>query len=395
MKTTKNEELKKEPNSFISPVKSSESKHKYNDFQANYKTNSSNKSIKDNGMDHSLKSRNHNSFLKQIKAAELNLLNDISKPPIVLMLGDHPLFFLGDYSLIIGKAKSRKTFLNTMLMAALVGNTNTGNIQAMVPKGKRIIVYFDTEQGIYHAHKAAKRVLKMLGIQSAPNFKAFSLRKFSPKERLQIIEYIICNTPDILVVFIDGIRDLVTSINDEEQATVIASKLMKWSQELNIHISCTLHMNKSDNNARGHLGTELLNKSLVTISVTKCKNASEYSEVVVTESREKEPPPFIFGIDENELPYVVHQNQLSHIKLDIDKKGLSPATLSREDHREKLNEIFSKSIELPYGKLVSVVQDKYSIGVNKAKKFVKYFYEEGLIDKTQNGTKTVYGIGMV
>jgi hypothetical protein len=381
-------------NSDSSPVKSSKLKPKNNDFQANNKINSSKNLIKGDGLGHSTKSGNHHKLLQQIKEAELNLLQDMPKPPVVLSLDDTPLFFLGDFSLTIGKAKSRKTFLNSLLMAVLVSNNGIENIKSNLPDDKLNVLFFDTEQGKYHAYKTAMRVNRMLGIQSAPNFKAFHLRRYSPKERLQIIEYVIFNTPNVGVVFIDGIRDLVTSINDEMQATKIASKLMKWSQELNIHISCTLHMNKGDNNARGHLGTELLNKSLVTISVTKCKNASEFSEVVVTESREKEPPPFMFGIDDEELPYVVTQSELSHIKLDMQKTGLGTATYSREYHLEKLDEIFSKTKELPYGKLVSVIKDEYSIGVNKAKKFVKYFRMEGFIAKTRKGTKSVYGIGM-
>lgn len=386
---------KKGPDSLISPIKSLRIQAKDNEIQANNKIKSSKKSIKGIGLVHPPGSENHQSLLQKVREAELDLTKDILKPQVVLSIDVAPLFFLGDFSLTIGKAKSRKTFFNSLIMAVLVGNSSNGILQPDLPKDKMTVLFFDTEQGKYHAHKAAKRIHKMLGVENSPNLKAFHLRRYSPKERIEIIEYVIYTTPNVGVVFIDGIRDLVTSINDEEQATKIASKLMRWSEELQIHINCSLHMNKGDNNARGHLGTELLNKSLVTISVTKCKNASEYSEVVVTESREKEPKPFMFGIDDSELPYIVPQNQLSHIQLGMEKKGLSPATLSREEHREKLNEIFSKSIELSYGKLVPIVQDKYSIGVNKAKKFVKYFYEEGLIDKTKNGTKTVYGIGLV
>ena len=38
------------------------------------------------------------------------------------------------------------------------------------------------------------------------------------------IEFAIENTSDVELVIVDGIRDLVSSINDEEQATKIASK---------------------------------------------------------------------------------------------------------------------------------------------------------------------------
>jgi len=375
-----------------SPVKSLRMQAKDNEIQANNKIKSSKKLIKGIGLVHPLESENHNPLLQQVREAELDLTKDIQKPPVVLSFNDTPVFFLGDFSLTIGKAKSRKTFLNSLLIAVLVSNNSIEGIKSCLPEDKRNVLFFDTEQGAYHAHKAARRVYQILGIKNSPYFKAYGLRKYSVKERVAIIEYTIYSTPNVGAVFIDGIRDLVTSINDEEQATKITSKLMKWSDVLNIHINCTLHMNKNDSNARGHLGTELLNKSLVTIAVTKNKTASEYSEVVVTESREKEPQPFIFGIDENELPYVVHRNQLSHIQLDIEKKGLSTATISREEHQQKLSEIFKKIEKLPYGKFKLAIMESYKIGVNKAKQFIKYFTEERLTFNEKVGNRTLYGM---
>lgn len=375
-----------------SPVKSLRMQAKDNEIQANNKIKNSKKSIKGIGLVHPPESGNHQSLLQKVREAELDLSKKINKPAVVLSFTGTPVFFLGDFSLTIGKAKSRKTFLNSLLIAVLVSNNSIENLKSYLPEDKLKVLFFDTEQGKYHAHKTARRVNRLLNIKNSPNFKAFHLRRFSTSERLQIIEHVIYNTPNIGVVFIDGIRDLVTSINDEEQATKIASKLMKWSEELNIHINCTLHMNKGDTNARGHLGTELLNKSLVTIAVNKNKNASEYSEVMVTESREKEPQPFIFGIDENELPYVVSQNQLSHIQLDIEKKGLGSATLSREEHQQKLSEIFKKIEKLPYGKFKLAIMESYKIGVNKAKQFIKYFTEERLTFNEKVGNRTLYGM---
>jgi len=45
-----------------------------------------------------------------LASAEINLTKPIPKPPICLYIDDAPLFYLGDISTIIGKAKSRKTF---------------------------------------------------------------------------------------------------------------------------------------------------------------------------------------------------------------------------------------------------------------------------------------------
>ena len=65
----------------------------------------------------------------------------------------------------------------------------------------------------------------------------YGLRSLKPSERLEIIEHAIYNTDNLGVVVIDGIKDLVTSINDESEATMIASKLLKWTEELGISTS--------------------------------------------------------------------------------------------------------------------------------------------------------------
>jgi hypothetical protein len=63
-----------------------------------------------------------------------------------------------------------------------------------------------------------------------PNLEVFGLRSCIPVERLQLIEHAIYNTKNLGFVVIDGIKDLVTSINDEAEVTMIASKLdARWN----------------------------------------------------------------------------------------------------------------------------------------------------------------------
>lgn len=78
--------------------------------------------------------------------------------------------------------------------------------------------------------------------------------------------------PDIVIL--DGIKDLMTDINDAVQATIIMEKLMALAKEQNCCIVCVLHQNKSeqDRNMRGSIGTELTNKAF---EVFQCEIISE------------------------------------------------------------------------------------------------------------------------
>ena len=83
----------------------------------------------------------------------------------------------------------------------------------------------------------------------------YSLRSLSPKERVLKVKEFIESIDGLGLIIIDGIRDLVMSINDEVESTEIVSLLMKWSLEYNVHIMNVLHENPTSDKARGHIGT--------------------------------------------------------------------------------------------------------------------------------------------
>lgn len=97
----------------------------------------------------------------------------------------------------------------------------------MLPPHKNRVVFVDTEQGEYHVVKVAQRVTRLIGNANPANFEVYGLRKYSTAERNMIIEEIIENTPDLGLLIIDGVRDIITSINDEEQATIMANNLLR------------------------------------------------------------------------------------------------------------------------------------------------------------------------
>lgn len=282
-------------------------------------------------------------FLKLLEAAKINLSEELPEPQNCLQLVDGyntaTIATLGNFMLIIGKAKSRKTFFMIMALAAIVRDYIVLNrIKGCLPEGKKAALYFDTEQSRYHVQKAVKRVCKLSGIDVPVNFNAYGLRKYKPSERMQLIEYAIYNTPGLGFVVIDGVRDLVTSINDEEQSTMMASKLLKWTEELNIHIVVVLHQNKADNNARGHLGSELVNKAETVLSITKDEKNKDISIVEAEYCRDIEPESFAFNINDEGLPCIISDWQPG--KKDASKKELSPSDIDVTTHKEILNTIF-------------------------------------------------------
>ena len=91
---------------------------------------------------------------------------------------------------------------------------------------------------------------------------AYNLRGLGFEKRREMVEAAVRTVkPDIVII--DGIKDLITDINDAVQATQIMEHLMALAQRYNCCIVNVLHQNKSeaDRNMRGSIGTELTNKA--------------------------------------------------------------------------------------------------------------------------------------
>lgn len=308
---------------------------------------------------------------------------ETAEPPVCLSikqgLKDVPIGALGEFSLIIGKAKSRKTFFVSIALAAAARNGLIMNrFKGLFPTEKNVVLFFDTEQGRHYVNKVYRRVSKMANIPGKGNFKAISLRKYDTDLRLAMIEQAIYKTPGLGLVVIDGIRDLVKSINDEAEATEIATKLLKWTEELSIHIIVVLHQNKSDSNARGHIGTELINKAQTTLSVKKDENNKDLSIVEAEFCKDIEPDPFAFyivdGIPEIDDSWTGEKKSNKQANLPDD----TPAA----EHKEKLKAIaFKNSAGMTRDELLSRIRNSYRIGESKARTFLEHFIDAQWIQK--------------
>lgn len=295
----------------------------------------------------------------------------------------------GNFSAIIGKAKSRKSFL---INIAVSSATKSGLVLDLIRSDishQPQVIYFDTEQSKYHVQLALKRICKQINIDDPHNLTVYGLRKYEPKERLALIEHAIYNNENVGFVVIDGIKDLITSINDEEQATMIVSKLLKWTEERNIHIVTVLHQNKSDTNARGHVGTELINKAETVLSVTKAEGNNDISIVEPQQCRNKEPETFAFEIMEG-LP-VLAQNW--EVRTTTKSNKIDVSNISDDLLFKLLEVVFSKGESFGYAELIiqlKIVISKEmgkSFGDNKIKELITISRNEGFIIQESNKGK--------
>jgi hypothetical protein len=214
-----------------------------------------------------------------------------------------------------------------------------------LPEGKNKILYVDTEQSKAHCKKTLARILALANLSDGTDsdrLEFLSLRKYTPKERIEIIECALATTEGIGLVIIDGVRDLLFDINAPLEATQITSILMRWTDEYQIHIHTILHQNKGDENARGHIGTEINNKAETIIKVEKDKSNENISKVSAVLTRAQTFPTFAFRINDHILPELVEDYVPEPKKAGRpSKKEFDPYfDITQEQHEIALERIF-------------------------------------------------------
>ena len=311
--------------------------------------------------------------------SRLFITDEFVSPPVIVKVDDSIICTLGNFSASTGKAKSKKTFNVCAIVAAALTNSTVLNYSASLPEGKRKILYADTEQSAFHCQRTLKRILNLayLPTDKQPDSLEFlSLRKYSPRIRLAIIEEAICHTEGLGLVIIDGIRDLAYDINSPGESTDLITKLMQWTDEQQVHIHTVLHLNKGDDNTRGHLGTELNNKAETVLQVTKDELDKDISSVSSMYIRDIDFNPFAFRINSIGLPEPVDDYQ---IKQSSSQKGFDYHEVPETKHQEALENLFADAELISYSSLIDKLQKSYalvgySFGVNKAK-LLKVFLE--------------------
>lgn len=324
------------------------------------------------------------------QSSRLTLTGEYVTAPEILRVHGSPIGTLGNFSASIGKAKSKKTFNVSAIVAAALKNGTVLQYDAELPENKQKILYVDTEQSPYHCQKVMRRIARMAGLplkEEPKNLEFLSLRRHTPEIRIAIVEKAIYETDGLGLVIIDGIRDMVYDINSPSESTKIISKLMQWTDERQIHIHTILHQNKADENARGHIGTELNNKAETVLEIAKDKLDSDVSTVKAVHIRAMDFEPFAFRINNDALPELASDYTFSTTK--SKSQYFDYSELTEEQHKEALTATFAKAESIGYNDLMVALKHGYAAigcvyGESKIEKLKKFLENKGMIRKDAN-----------
>lgn len=141
--------------------------------------------------------------------------------------------------------------------------------------------------------------------QKNPFYKTFCLRPYSPKERLQFIEWIYYESDlkgKIGLGSIDGIADLVDDVNDLKQSNEVVQFLMKLTEETHSALITVIHKNFDSLKPTGHLGSAVTKKAETVLFVDRdgfnVNVKSQYARNIPIEE-------FTFNVNEKGIPEIL------------------------------------------------------------------------------------------
>ncbi len=223
---------------------------------------------------------------KKIKENKSKPIN-FSQP--ILWQNENPVFFPKTINVIQGKAGVHKSRLAETICASLLktpeSNRDLLNFKTNILT-RYAVCYVDTERNLSDQLPYSLQQIQLKAgytIQDNPyGFDYISLLEFAREERFDMLniylEHIRKQFPMHLFIVLDVITDCVFNFNDTKDSMKLIDMMNQSINRYDVTFLCLIHENPgSTDKARGHLGTEILNKASTVLQIGFEKDAHNHN----------------------------------------------------------------------------------------------------------------------
>jgi len=219
--------------------------------------------------------------LKERKSGEIKF----SEP--VLKQGENAVIFPHTINVIQGQAGVHKSRLAETICAAFLKLQNCPNELLGFTRVSfatlHTVVYVDTERNLSEQLPYALQSIQMKAgytiAEHPSNFMYLSLLEVSRKERFatlnEYLNHIKKSTNNPLFIVLDVSTDCIEDFNKTDKSMELIDLMNMAINEHNVIFLCLIHENPKSDKARGHFGTELMNKASTVMQVGFEKDASQ------------------------------------------------------------------------------------------------------------------------
>lgn len=282
------------------------------------------------------------------------LLRFNKSKPILLSLpiikhNEIPVIFPNTINVIQGQAGVHKSRLAEHLCASLLKKHDCSNpllgFQRTNFDANYTILYVDTERNLMEQFPLAiQSILTKAGYQAEDNpihLEYISLLTVKRSERFSSLEtylnFFRGDSLSPLFIVLDVSTDCIEDFNRTDSSLELIDLMNNAINNHNVVFVCLIHENPNTQKARGHFGTELMNKSSTVIQIAREKDdSSDVFIVSYLKTRSiKKPTPF-------------------HIKYCQERHGLVCL------NEIELKEVLNKKLLITIPEVIEIISDSFS-----------------------------------
>lgn len=354
-----------------------------------------------------------NSLLEEIKKSKKTILENSCKKidfkaPIISRDGKG-IIYPNTINMIQGKSGVHKSRLVEVLIACLSLKEDRPEFLGFNsnPDIEFFSVYADTERNLNeqfpYAIQQIKRLAKIPLETIELKLDPFSFINITREDRFVALRLYLDDirqkVKDHLFIVLDVVTDCINNFNDPKQSLELIDLMNKYINNYDLTFLCVIHENPLGNEkARGHLGTELFNKSSTVFQIGYESNDSELIKLGFKKCRSSkrfEPLYFMYS-DEVKGLLLADQsiiNETMHSKFQKAKI-------------EDVRLVLIEALKVPCKKsdLLKGLKNHFQCGIRTLEERLKTIYEEALIitkdgagqkwvlDKFTEGRATYYAL---
>ena len=310
--------------------------------------------------------------------------NRREKYPILDIYGeDTPIDFLftlngaafmarGNLQTVKGREKTGKSAFGIALITAALG----GEFAGVKPcKDGLKVLWIDTEQDTATLRQRAKAALSMANKEgeTPEALTIVPLRGFEASNRAEAVTAAMnSEKPDF--VFIDGAVDLCADFNDNKESAATVAALMEQAERCKCALLAVIHTNKKDDEARGHLGTILQQKSSEVYELTRLGDRATVRQKLC---RFAGIPDITFRFADD-------------FKLQPTGGGVSEAAAKMEKLKHVFGEVCAGRGEWKYTELVQKYMEMEGVSQRSAKDAISTARKAEILFRNEDGKGVVY-----
>lgn len=324
--------------------------------------------------------------LKKIKATSEKLQKakstEIKFSAPILKKGEDPILYPRTINVIQGQAGVHKSRLAEYICSALIKkpgcNEELLGFKRTNSSTFHKVIYVDTERNILDQFPLAiQSILKKGGYQIDENplcFAYVSLLEFERAKRFDVLEEYIKNekskSETSLFIVLDVITDCLQDFNKVEDSLKLIDFMNKTINEYDVTFLCLIHENPGSEKARGHVGTELMNKSSTFLKIG-FKDNTQVIEVAWKKLRSAQKPlPFYMTFITGEGLKLVSPEDIQLSKANSIQKG------KIQDVVEVLESVFYEKDFILKNELEKVFKDQLDISPRTASERIDFIIDE-------------------